>query len=136
MTSKLWRILALGWIGVLFIEPVAEVYDDMTTPQPWFDAQLSMSGDRVLYERQINRWMRGEWVATVQVLDGGAWRGICSGGGSYVYRPETSGRTNMSVRYFTGGCDVPSEPYRICADYVMTDRRGTTRDFGPFCTRE
>lgn len=126
-------ILVLAWIGLLFVKPVSEMIDDATTDQPWFDMQIEIGDGTVDYSRTINRWMRGIWVASVMVPSGDSWRGVCAGDGRYTYRPETSGSVNMAFEYFTGGCAQPSGPHRVCVDYVMTDRRGVVRDFGPYC---
>lgn len=131
--AHLGLLLVIGWLVVLLADPLARVYNDLTTPQPWFDVSFSVVDGRVEYRRRINRWMRGEWTATVSLPAPDGWRGICTRSSRYTYRPAASGLRHMTFTYFTGGCTEPIGRYRLCVDYVMTDRRGVVRDFGPFC---
>jgi len=132
--AQLGVMMIFGWFLILLVEPISRTFNDLTTPQPWFDVRLEVSDGSVTYNRIINRWLDGHWTATVQVPDGDGWRGICSGHGSYVYRPERSGVTVMTMEYFTDGCAQPNIPHRVCADYVMEDASGWVRNFGPFCS--
>ncbi len=127
-------LIVAGFVGVALIEPIANVWDDHTTPQPWLEVAISEERGGIAYHRIINRWMRGVWVAVVQVRRGDAWKGVCTGNGAFTYRPHNSGTELMTFEYFTGGCAMPAAPHRVCVDYVMQDRRGRQRDFGPFCT--
>lgn len=132
--KSVWVFLLLGYFTLLFADPIADRWDDLSTDQPWIDVEVALlDSGNVQYERQINRWMRGEWTAVVQVADGDGWRGICSRSGYYTYRPAMSGVTYLDFAYFTGGCAQPDGRHRVCVDYVMRDRRGKQRDFGPFC---
>ena len=127
-------LIVIGWIAFLLTEPIARLVDDHTTPQPWFSAAMALGPDAVHYDRTINRRMRGEWTAVMQIQNGDEWIGECDRSGRWTYRPETSGAVSMSFDRFTGGCPQPDKPHRVCTDYVMTDEPGRTRHFGPFCS--
>ncbi|WP_156944004.1 hypothetical protein, partial [Roseivivax isoporae] len=51
-------MLFFGWMTWLLAEPMADIVDDYTTPQPWFHAELTVGEDVVHYTRVIERWMR------------------------------------------------------------------------------
>ncbi|ETW11197.1 hypothetical protein ATO8_18625 [Roseivivax marinus] len=129
--------LVIGWMSWLLMEPLANVIDDHTTPQPWFDAEVKLGQETVHYTRTINRWMRGEWSAMVMIpAPDDGWRISCDRSGAWTYKPATEGTISMGFERFTGGCTQPEGMHRVCVEYVMEDLNGRRRVFGPFCSPE
>lgn len=132
--KRLGIMIVAGWLALLLAKPIADTFDNLTTAQPWFNVELELEGDQMIYTREINRWLRGDWTASVQIPAGeGRWMSICSGSGRSIYRPDASGTVHRDFETFTGGCIEPAGRYRLCADYMMRDQRGLIRPFGPFC---
>ena len=140
ISNKTLGVLLLVLWGLWWVSaPVVDAIDNHTQGVPWFKAEIGITSDgRVSYYRDINRQMRGDWTAVVQIplrtRDG--FRTICDGDGSWTYRVGDSGLLDepMEFERFTDGCSMPSVPFRLCADYVMEDLKGRRASFGPFCS--
>lgn len=136
------RLVLITFFAILLHRPILQVFDDLTTPQPWFAASFAIPDHRlyddpiVTYTRTINRPVRGLWSVSLHVKGSdGANRYVCSGSGYAAYFPETTGEITMPLTQFTGArCHGPPGDYRACATYDLEDIREARRVFGPFCT--
>lgn len=134
-----WVVL-LAFLGVLAHKPALQIWDDMTTPQPWFDVSFDIPDHRtgeapdVEYTRKITRPLHGHW--SVRIFSPPAARlYVCAGSGYAYYQPETSGTLTMSLPDFVGAkCRPRAGTYTACTLYELTDERDATRQFGPHCT--
>ncbi len=136
-----WVVL-LAFLAFLVHKPAVELFDDVTTPQPWFDVSIDVFKDQeggwnVRYKRQINRSVRGVWSARVFKI--GEPKGIpCSGSEYAHYKTYTSGTIVMTLDDFVGdddGCDLQPGRYELCASYLLRNDDDRQRSFGPVCTR-
>lgn len=141
---SLGGLLVVAWLCLLMIEPLSHKYDDMTSPQPWFKADLELyhddeKGTQVRYRRIINRPLRGDpWYGWMEYQDqNGQWMKYCSGSGKDTYAPNQSGTLSMTIAYFTGSrvaCIPESNIIRVCAAWHMIDNKGRDKNFGPECS--
>lgn len=136
------RALIVAFLIMLLLKPAQRVVDDLTTPQPWFDVEISvpdhLAGEDpvVSYNRTINRPVYGIWSVTLFSREPGQrFTYFCSGSDYATYDPANRGTISMSFDEFVGkDCPMEAGEYRICANYDLRDKSQTSRFFGPFCT--
>lgn len=135
------KALLVAFLSVLVSKPAARVWDDLTTPQPWFAARWSIpnhppgTDPEVEYSRIINRPVHGMWSAALFARAGGDRRVICARSAYASYRPSMSGTLIEPLSTFLGGRCDGQQPgrYQACTSYDLYDEMGTFRSFGPFC---
>jgi hypothetical protein len=136
------RALIVAFLVLLLLKPAQRMFDDIMTPQPWFDVQISvpnhLEGEdpMVSYNRAINRPVYGIWAVTVYSRQPGQrFTYHCSGSDYAPYDPASRGTISMPFDEFVGkDCEMVAGQYRICVNYDLRDRSQTSRFFGPFCT--
>ena len=137
-------IILLGFMLIIF-QPVFVKIGQSVLYQDWYDVEievLNKTGETgkpdIKYSREIHRLMEGNWNAWVQHagnrIDNGSQ--LCgSSGSSSIYAPQETGITTLSWEYFIGeDCPVPKHPFRVCAEWLMTDVDNTKRFIGPECS--
>lgn len=144
ISNRIFGLLILiAWICILLIKPISNKIDDMTTPQPWFDAEIRVfksDGYQVEYTRWINRRLKAKpWNAWVEFPnDNGVWQKACSGSGSDTYDPSNTGTVVFTVEYFvnpTQPCKLKSLPvFKVCAKWSMYDDYDRFKPFGANCS--
>lgn len=136
------RALIVAFLVMLLLKPAQRMFDDISTPQPWFDVEIvvpdHLEGEdpMVRYTRTINRALYGTWSVTLSSRQPGErFAYVCSGSGYEAYSPATSGTVSQPFDEFIGkNCEMGPGEYRICANFDLRDRSQTSRFFGPFCT--
>ena len=135
--------ILIGWICILLIKPISDKIDDLTSLQPWFDAEIVLYREgeliKVKYTKWINRHMSAEpWHGWLEYPNkNNVWQKECSGSGNDSYDPSKSGTVYYTIEYFTGSnkeCKTEHEVFRVCADWAMYDRNGRKKFFGPICS--
>ena len=136
-----FRTLLFGVFGALAIlllqDPVLSLWDTHLRDRPWVAASL------VLVEGPDGR-VRVDDTVTARWPVSGTRRDFVEVSGlrtcddeRHDSWPRAGGdRRLWSFEAFTGGCEVPGLPFRVCTKFVVESAREVAGAFGPFCSDE
>lgn len=116
--------------------PLQRMYDDQFRARPFVTASIIVSEHHttkptIEYLARADVPVEGRWSAWVSVNG----HRTCSGGGESGYGPDKKGGTWDWDDWLGKDCTVPTEPYSLCARYVVRIIRTGVGDVsGPFCS--
>lgn len=134
-----FRTLAVGVFGVLALlvltDPVLRFWDGTLRQIPWISSKIAIRPAAPPFGAVVSDTTSASWPVTgirrVWVEDEHGQR-ICNTQRHDSWQGETG--STWTFVAFTGGCQIPDHPFRVCSKFLVETPRTVPGVFGPFCS--